>query len=339
MVRISITLLFILLTSCASKSRPGVCEVLKLKYCNDSKRSLNRSAGASLPSVNSAAFNNPAAISLSKGLGVESIHYNGKAQLGIITGTGRIGAAISNFPNDGTFFGNSAIETTNEFRKRSVEFGRLEQDKLILAGAFNLFGGDSNKGLQADIGIIYRRHTVLEKDYYGGGIILSYNKIISLGASFYDDAHYSNKSGQKDTLIDANGNQTTVYYPTNLNLNVETTYKVSSYVAGLKFSKLALDYITFRTKSDDNSVQEVEVDAEVDIYNLSYFYKTWIFSYGRRFETSFKEVYKEEIFIEQENKSNTFLGAQYATSNGFLLGGFINYYLLGELSLGLTYFF
>lgn len=334
-MKIFLLLIFTFITSCASNSRPSICEILKLKYCNNSKRSLNRSAGASLPSVNSAAFNNPAAISLSKGLGIESIHYNGKAQLGIITGTGRIGAAISNFPNDGTFFGNTALETTNEFRKRAINYQRLEQDKFILAGAFNAFGGDKSKGLQADIGIIYRRHTELEKDYYGGGLIISYNKFISIGTSFYDDVHYVNLSGKKDTIIDSSGNPTTTYYPTNPLLNVETEYKVKSYVAGLKFSKIALDYINFITVSNDKSFN----DVEVDIYNLSYFYKTWIFSYGRRFEKSFKEIYKDELFLTQEEKSDSFLGAQYATSNGLLLGGFINYYLFGELSLGLTYFF
>jgi hypothetical protein len=65
----------------------------------------------------------------------------------------------------------------------------------------------------------------------------------------------------------------------------------------------------------------------------------WIFSYGRRFEKSFKEVYEDEVFIVEKDKSDTFVGAQYATKSGIIVGGFINYYLFGELSLGLTYFF
>lgn len=334
-MRIFLFVLFSFLNSPVTYSKASVCDVLKLKYCNDSKRSLNRSAGASLPSVNSAAFNNPAAISLNKGLGIESIHYDGKAQLGLITGTGRIGAAISNFPSDGTFFGNTAIESSNDFRKRSIEFGRFEQDKFILAGAYNIIGGSRSKGFQADIGLIYRRHTEIEKDYFGGGLILSYNKILSIGASVYDDVYYTNLSGKTDTLIDQNGNQSSVTYPSTPSLITETDYKVTSYVAGLKFSKLAIDYITFSSESQDEEIS----DTKVSIYNISYFYRTWIFSYGRRFESSFQEVYLDEKFIEQKDKSNTFLGAQYATSGGFLLGGFINYYLYNELSIGLTYFF
>lgn len=334
-MRIGLLLFIVLLSSFSAHARKSICEILKLEYCNDSKRSLNRSAGASLPSVNAAAFNNPAAISLNKGLGLESIHYDGKAQIGLITGTGRIGAAISNFPNDGTFFGVTAIESTNEFRKRKINGSRFEQDKMILAGAFNLFGGDSKKGLQADIGVIYRRHTELDKDYYGGGLILSYNKFISVGASYYDDVFYSNLSNQKDTIYDQYGNATEVVYPKSPSLTNEVDFRVNSYVTGLKFSKLAIDYIKFTVDSEDTDLDKIEIN----IYNISYFHTKWIFSYGRRFESSFQEIQEEEVFISKKDKSNTFLGAQYATKSGFLLGGFINYYLLGELSLGLTYFF
>ncbi len=329
-----LSLIFIF-SGCASRSKPTICEYLKLDNCNNSKRSLSRSAGASLPSVNAAAFNNPAAISLNRGLGVESIHYDGYAQVGLITGTGRIGAAISNFPNDGTFFGNTAIESDNDYRKRIIDGKKFEDDKIVLAGALNLFGAKTKTGLQMDLGLIYRRHNELEKDYYGGGLILSYAKFISIGASYYDDVYYQNLSGKDDEVIDEEGNATTIIYPEDPDLITETDFSVRSYVAGLRFSKLALDYIHFDVISEDEDYNEISID----IYNLSYFYKKWILSYGRRFETSFKEVYQEETFIQEKEKSDTFLGAQYATNNGFLLGAFINYYLINDLSLGLTYFF
>lgn len=325
-----------LLSGCFASSQPSICEILKLKNCNNSKRSLSRSAGASLPTVNSAAFNNPAAISLSKGLGIESIHHNGKAQLGIITGTGRIGAAISNSPNDGSFFGNYAIESSNQFRQRAIALDKFEPKKLILAGAFNAFGGDSKSGLQGDIGVIYRRHTALDKDYFGGGFILSFNQVISFGMSTYKDVHYVELSGKTDYYVDQLGGKTQVIYPVNPTIyNYETEYTVNSSVMGIKFSKLALDNIKFLTVSDDISLDK----TTVDIYNLSYFHNTWIFSYGRRFEISNKEVYDDFSFKVQKDKSDTFLGAQYAMTNGLLVGGFFNYYLFGEVSLGLTYFF
>ncbi len=330
-----IVVFIFILSSCASLSKPTICEYLKLDNCNNSKRSLARSAGASLPSVNSAAFNNPAAIALNRGLGIESIHYDGYAQLGLITGSGRVGAAISNFPNDGSFFGSTAIESENEYRKRLINGKKFEDNKLVLAGAVNVFGAKSKTGLQMDLGLIYRRQTEVEKDYFGGGLIFSYAKFLSLGFSYYDDVMYSNLSGKEDTIVDEDGNESSIQYPTSISLITETNFSVQSYVAGLRFSKIALDYIHFDLNSNDTDINEVTVD----IYNLSYFYRKWILSYGRRFESSFKEVYEDEKFIDQKEKSATFLGGQYATNNGLLLGLFWNYYLLYDLSLGLTYFF
>lgn len=333
MSKLLLFLIFVLQVSCASK--PSICEYLKLDNCNNSKRALSKSAGASLPSANSAAFNNPAAIALNRGLGIESIHFNGLAQLGLVTGTGRIGAAISNFPNDGTFFGNTALESTNEYRKRAINFRPYEGDKIVLAGAFNLFGAKKKKGLQADIGVIYRRQTQLEKDFYGGGIILSYSKFISLGYSKYSDIYYEDLRGKTDINIDADANETTVIYPDDPSFLTESEFEVHSYMAGLKFSNLALDYLKIVTSS---KIDDFDA-SKVKIYNMSYFYKKWIFSYGRRFETSFREEYIDKNFEFNEDKSDSFLGAQYATKNGFVLGAFINYYLYNELSLGLTYFF
>ncbi len=296
---------------------------------------MGRSAGASLPTVNSAAFNNPAAISLNRGFGLESIHYQGKAQIGLVTGTGRVGAAISNFPSDGTFFGNPAMESINDYRTRATQFEKFEQEKLVLAGAINVFGGKKKKGLQLDIGAIYRRQTELAKDYWGGGYIISFNKIISFGQSIYHDVYYKDLSGSTYDIYDQYGNSTTVTNPIDPFYTTETDFTVKSNVIGFKFSNVAIDYIHFSTESDDTNFD----GTQADIYNISYFYKYWIFSYGRRFESSYREIYQDEVFTYEKDKSNTFLGAQYATKKGFLLGIFSNYYLYNELSFGLTYFF
>lgn len=330
--------LLFFLSSCASKSKPTICQYLKLDNCNNSKRSLSRSAGASLPSVNSAAFNNPAAVALSRGLGIESIHYQGNAQIGLVTGTGRIGAAISNNPSDGTFFGNVPIETMNEYRERHVFEKPYETEKFSLATAVNILGGKKKKGLQLDLGLIYRRQTEIEKDYFGGGLIISYNKFISLGFSQYDDVHYLNLSGKEGTIYDQFGNGTDVIYPVDPSLILETDYTVTNTVVGLKFSTIALDYILIKTRPKEEDAFQ---DIDITIYNLSFFYEKWILSYGVRSEKSFREYFDPDLeeYIAQEEKNDGFLGAQYATKNGFVLGAFINYYLYNELSFGLTYFF
>ena len=337
-------LLIFIFISCANRSKPTICEYLKLDNCNNSKRNLGRTAGTSAPTVNAAAFSNPAAIALSRGLGIESIHFDGKAQLGLVTGTGRVGAAISNFPSDGTFFGNPAIESKNQYRERQVNHSRLEEEKLVLASAVNLFGAKSKKGLQVDVGLMYRRHKTLEKDFYGGGITLTYNKIISLGVAGYQDVYFSDLRGISVSSYDQNGNEsTTVLSDNNINLH-EVPYKVLSYTASIKFSNMAFDFIQFQTTIDlDSDTNNILVTKDepwiASIYNLSYFYKKWIYSVGRRFEENEKELFKNEKFTEESKKDFGFLGAQYAADNGLIWGGFINYYLLGDLSIGLTYFF
>lgn len=337
-MKITLFILFQILLSCASNSRPTICEYLELDNCNNSKRSLSRSSGASLPSVNSAAFSNPAAIALNRGVGIESIHYHGQAQLGIVTGTGRIGAALSNNPTDGTFFGNVPIESVNDFRKRSIDFLPYTTDKISLATAVNIVGGKSKKGMQLDLGIIYKRQTLQDQDYYGAGIILSFNKLFSLGYSEYSDVYYQKLSGTTGEIFDQFGNATTVIYPDDYSLDLNVKYSVKNTILGMKFSNIALDFISITTESKEDVTFD---DTLVKIFNLSYFYQKWIFTYGSRYEKSFREVFDNDIkeYVTQEEKQDGFLGAQYATKNGFVLGAFLNYYLYNELSLGVTYFF
>ena len=186
--------------------------------------------------------------------------------------------------------------------------------------------------------MIYKRQTEIEEDFFGGGLILSYNKFLSIGFSKYSDIHYADFRNQDGFIYDQFGNATEVIYPNTLAFVVENRFNVTTSVVGLKFSNIALDYMSIITEFVEDIYDK---DIRVDIYNLSYFYKKWILSYGRRFEQSFQEVYdpNKEEFIIQEDKSDSFLGAQYATNNGFLLGIFHNYYLFDEISLGLTYFF
>jgi len=304
--------------------------------CGNSTRSLSRSAGASLPSVNSAAFNNPAAISLSRGLGIETIHYGGESQVGIITGTGRVGAAISNFPNDGTFFGNSPVEDNYSYRMRKVDGEKFKEDKLVLAGGFNLFGAKQKKGIQADVGLMYRKNNELDESFYGGGLTISINKFLSFGYASYNDVHYKDLRNQIVDIVNDDGTVIEGVPLGNSNIYLfDNRFSVYSYTAGLKFSNIAFDYIKFITKFEDNAFE----DKISSIYNISYFYKTWIFSYGRRLDEGITDVYEDKKFILEEDYLESFIGAQYAANGGFIIGGFYNYYLLNELSVGLTYFF
>ncbi|MAZ47446.1 MAG: hypothetical protein CME65_02720 [Halobacteriovoraceae bacterium] len=335
-MKLAIIVLF-LLQSCGTfkSQQPNICKVLKLDNCNNSKRGLSRSAGASLPSVNAAAFSNPAAIALNKGWGVESITFGNESQLGLVYGTGRVGGAVASSPNDGTFFGNLAVEDSQNYRRRVMALERFKEEKWAFSGGVNLFGGDEKRGLSLDIGGMWRRHLELEEDHFGGGLTLTWNKILSLGVSQYNDVYYQDLRDREGQIFDQEGNATSVIFGSNS--LYEYRYRVTSFVYGLKFSVLAFDYITLKTEYEDEAIEP----SYSTVWNMSYFYRRWIFSYGKRFEESFKEVYdsEEEIFLTQKRKDDVFLGAQYALPFGLVVGGFYNYYLLDDLSLGLTYFF
>ncbi len=307
--------------------------MLKMDNCNNSKRGLARSAGASLPSVNAAAFSNPAAIALNRGLGIESIHYKNEMQIGVVTGTGRVGAAVANLPNNGTFFGQTAIETDNSYRVRRIDREKFQEDKLALAAGANLFGGKRKKGLKVDVGVQLRRHHTLEKEYGGAGATLSYNNIINIGLASYKDVYYEDLRDSEIIVVNQDGSTYEFSTDNNEQYIFKSPYNVQTLTAGLKFSKLAVDYIKFTTDFES----ETDDFAEASLYNISYFYRMWIFSYGRRFEKSYKEIYLDQEFVGKKHKSATFLGAQFATGN-FLFGLFHNYYLLDEWSFGITFF-
>lgn len=312
----------------------SICEQLKLKDCNASKRSLGRSSGASFPNTASAALNNPAALSMDRGIGVEGIFYGSESRFSLVSGTGRIGAAISTTPADETFFGQFALETTNAYRTRRIEGGLYKTKNFNLALGMNLFGKDGSQKIRVDIGGVYKRNQAKNVDFFGGGAILTINKIFSIGMASYSDVLYEDNRDKVVTEYDQFGGSYDIYYPDDPANLTDINVKVDTLMLGFKFANFAIDHLTIKSTYED----EILDSSFVKILNLSVFYKKWIFSYGLREENSFRERYKDEVFVEEDYKYARFIGAQYALNKNLLVGLFNNYFLLGESTFGLTYF-
>tara|TARA_Y100000385_G_C12918639_1_gene561555 strand:+ start:369 stop:929 length:561 start_codon:yes stop_codon:yes gene_type:complete len=158
------------------------------EYCSNVRRNQSRPTNSSLPTQSSAVFTNPAAVSTDKGFGIETINYNGDSQIGIVTGTGRVGAAISNNPSEETFFGNGVQEDFISYRSRWFYKEKYESDKLVLSGAMNVFGKKKKKGLQMDVGASYRQINDIDTTYIGGGVAFNWSRILSFSYAEFRDA-------------------------------------------------------------------------------------------------------------------------------------------------------
>lgn len=325
----------ILITDIASAKVISICDQFP-EYCSNVRRNQSRPTNSSLPTQSSAVFTNPAAVSTDRGFGIESINYNGDAQIGIVTGTGRVGAAISNNPSEETFFGNGVQEDYIAYRSRWFNKEKYTSDKLVLSGAMNVFGKKKKKGLQMDVGLSYRQINDIDTSYIGGGVAFNWSRILSFSYSEFRDAYVKDYRGEEAEFCTELGECNPVVFNT-LDYNLyERHFQVKNYVTGFNYRNWSFDYSWFTTTNLDDNTK-----AYVKIFNISYFYKHWMFTYGTREEESPRETYDpdDEKMISEKFKYDGFLGVQYALGNHFVLGLFNNYYLLNEWTLGVTFFF
>lgn len=138
-----ILLIFTICFTAFAKRQPSICDYTQYKKCYDLLKRQSRSGNASYPMATSGSFTNPATINIDRGFGIEILDPDYGTQVGLVTGTGRVGAAVSNNPNDETFFGNIAIEDINSFRVRDVKKQMFESDKVALDLGTNILGKKS----------------------------------------------------------------------------------------------------------------------------------------------------------------------------------------------------
>lgn len=313
-----------------------LCDYIDIKTCDASATNLGRSTSASFPNSTTAALNNPSSLNMERGFGLESIFFNNETQLGIVTGSGRIGAAISQTPTRETFFSNISFESTQVYRGRRVKQEVYDPDEsYAFSFAFNVFGKKQRKGLQFDMGIIAKHNGNKDQSIVGAGATLSFNKVIGIGYAKYKDVYYEDLREKTIKTYNTDGEESgTITYPntdaaiTDIGLDVETL------ILTLKFGNFAFDHLTIKTTYDDENIDP----SYVKILNTSMFYKKWIFTYGLREEESFREDYSDEKFKTEKFKHDGFLGIQYALNKSFMLGLFSNYYLLNEWTMGVVIF-
>ncbi|OFZ17280.1 MAG: hypothetical protein A2X86_02175 [Bdellovibrionales bacterium GWA2_49_15] len=295
-----------------------LCEQLKLEIC--SKRNYSRRSNASMPTEQSAFRMNPSAIPTEKGVGIETIIDDGDYNFGLVTGTGKVGAAVGPNSVDDSFFGNMAIEADDEYRTRMLAGKKYKSQKTVLAGAVNLYGGGANrKPVKVNLGLAgrYNKYTKHFKSGVGGAVELG---IFSIGYSKYKDEYYYVSP-----------------YPT-LIPNTTYPYEATVVTFGMKVPYFAIDYSTVKNKL--NVTATTDLQTTIKLLSTTFFWRNWMFTWASRTEDSYRPEYdfKTQQFTYVREKNQSFLGLQYSFKNKLILGVFHNYYLLQDYSLGLTWF-
>lgn len=306
------------------------------EYCSNLKRNQSRPTNSAAPTQSSAVFTNPAAVSTDRGFGIETINYNGDSQIGIVTGTGRVGAAISNNPSEETFFGNGVQEDLLAYRSRWFNKEKYESEKLVLSGAMNVFGKKKKRGLQMDVGVSYRQINDIDTTYVGGGVALNWSRIFSFSYAEFRDAYVKDYRNQTIDYYLPDGTTTPFVFGNDPSNIFEKHFQVKNFVAGFNYGNWSVDYSWFTTTEIESNEK-----SYVKIFTLSHFWRRWMFTYGTREEESPREVFDfdTEQMVNEKFKYNAFLGVQYAIGDHFVAGLFNNYYLLREWTVGLTFFF
>lgn len=237
----------------------------------------------------------------------------GSPEFALVTGTGRVGAAISPTAGEETFFGNPGFEVPADYLQRHIDGKKLKSQKIALGTAVNIWNNEE-KGLSRlslNLGVL-GRYNKLTKGIKPGAGISGIAGPLTFGYAWSQDEY--------------------AYDPT-LALPV-FRYTTGMWSAGLFLKSFAFDYSDLQITSPGMST------IKIKLLTASLLLERWIFTLASRTEDSFRPKYdvKTKTLIAQQKKSDGFIGVQFAVHPKILLGAFYNYYLLNEIDLGLTLF-
>jgi hypothetical protein len=264
---------------------------------------------------------NPAVIPIAKGLGIETIYYDGSFDFALVKGLGRIGAAISPSNSEETFFGPPGIENSSDLQSRKEGHHKYDAQKYTLATAVGLFDNKRSgyDRLSINLGVMGKYNKRTSAITPGGGLSAIAGPV-TLAYSQYSD------QTQIDS-IDGFGAPSSPTYK----------YNVETYSVGAYIDSLAIDYSNLRTKLADVA----NGDSTVQVITVTWLLKRAILTAAQRTENNPLQTYNYDTHMLEyvDSKVEYFGGIQYAVFDPLLLGVFYNYYLERDLSFGATFFF
>lgn len=292
------------------------------KLCNPAKERCWLSKGSSssspaYPSRSSSININPSAVPVEDGFGIETITYDGEWDFALIKGTGRVGAAVSPTNGEDGFFGPPGLELAAEYLERKNKKEKYKSQKFNFATAVNVFS-NKKKGLRQfhlNIGVLAKYNTVSRSAFLGGGagVVLG---PLNFGYSKSEDQYVLEKEQYS------------------LSEDLKINYDVETFSAGIYLNSLALDFSELVMNYEDGEV------SRVSLMTASLLLRRAIFTASRRREDSFRPKYNFNTrqLESERQKYEYFGGVQVGVTETIMIGAFYNYYLLREISFGLTWF-
>ena len=278
----------------------------------------------SLPSASSSAGLNPSTISKVKGFGIEAIYQpHNSVNLGVVSGTGKIGALIS--PTlENSFFGNRSIEIDDLFFQRRINKKQFENKKISFALGASFI---RNRFIDFDLGVSLKRNPDIKKINTGFGGSLRIGPLNFGGYIYNDDV----KLNLSNYINPYNGFLYSTIYGNNV---YQEKFTVKTLTVGTQIKKLTLDMGYLKTKYKFYNNETI-----IKIYSASYNYKSFLFNYSLRKELSDNLAFENNNLVIKRNKNEIYFGTQYSLSRSLVAGIQYNYFLLHELSASLTIYF
>lgn len=300
-----------------------VCFNAQAQYrlCNPDKEicpgyGSRRSATQANPSRSSAVNLNPSSVSVEKGYGLEAIAYKGSADFSIVRGTGRVGAAFSPTVGEETFFGPLGFELDPDYLARKIRKDKYGSQKVTLATAMVLVDAGSGKNrLQLNLGAI-AKYNRLTQSWWGGGGLTGSAGPMTFGYAVVNDEY----------MIDLTSS--------GLSTGLKFRYSTVAASGGIHLGNFIADYTTMWVRYQEQTI------ATIRLLTGSFMWNGVILTLSQKQEDSARSAYDDstQSLIPQQIKTEYFGGLQLMLSKNFMVSGYYNYYLLKEVSMGVTVF-
>jgi len=290
------------------------------KYCGSSSSPSRSSVNTSTSSIL-----NPSNLAKIKGLGLETLYQqNNPFAFSIVTGNGRVGAALISPTLENSFFGIRSLELDYDYYLRYIERKRYMNKKINFATGIGLI---NSKNFTMELGISVRRNPDVKNINPGVGLNTQIGPI-HLGAYVYKD---DVKLDFKDYADPVSGlNYASIYGSS----SYQESYLVKTMNLGVEIKNLSLDVAYLNTK-----YSFYREDTRVMLYTAAYRFGQFMFNYGIRKEES--PNYAITAMNQPSNvrqKEFHYFGVQFIPTKRVMLGFGRNTFLTDEFSFTLTLF-
>lgn len=270
------------------------------------------------PSTSSKVSVNPSSVPLENGMGGELLFFTGSPDLILVKGNGRVGAGVSLSNGEETFFGPPGFELSSDFLSRHIAKKKYESQKITLATAIAAINNKKTglKAFQINFGLVGKYNKKTSSVWPGAGVSMVAGPLTIGFASTQDEYQLD---------LSSIGQSTTQNYP----------YSTDTFSLGIYLSSFILDYSVLRVYAQNAT------GVTFGLLTGTFLYKKLMLTAASRVEVSARPEYdySTKTLVTNPVKYESFLGVQYSINRNFMLSVFHNYYLMKELSLGVTLFF